>query len=373
MNDISSSKPGAAEVLREFSAMSGDVREALAKAGLTAREMSARLDELEQKAARGGGGGGSPADLSPGAQFVANPELKSFADYRARPSRLSMEFKATLTGAANSAGALAPTGRDPEVTVLARRRLTVRSLLNTVNASTAAVEYARQKSRTIAAAPVAEAALKPESALEFELVTTPIRTIAHWLPASRQILDDAPQLRDTINNELLHGLAEVEETQLLSGDGTGQNLLGLVPQATAFVAPFVITNATMVDKIGLGLLQLSQGHFDADGIVLNSADWWRVRLLKNADGEYVMGPPGADVTPSLFGLPVVATTALTEGNFLVGAFRAAATLYDRWTPRIEVSTEHSDFFVRNLVAILAEERIGLAVKRPGALIYGSFA
>ena len=73
----------------------------------------------------------------------------------------------------------------------------------------------------------------------------------------------------------------------------------------------------------------------------------------------------------LFGLPIVATQAMAVDKFLVGNFAAAATLYDRWTPRVEVSTEHSDFFVKNPVAaILAEVRIGLAVRRPAALTYG---
>jgi len=105
---------------------------------------------------------------------------------------------------------------------------------------------------------------------------------------------------------------------------------------------------------------------------MHPSDWMRVRLLKNADGEYLLGDPGAPVPPVLFGLPVVATTSMTVDKFLVGDFDRAATLYDRWTPRVEVSTEHADFFTRNLVAILAEQRLALATKQPAALTFGDF-
>jgi HK97 family phage major capsid protein len=98
----------------------------------------------------------------------------------------------------------------------------------------------------------------------------------------------------------------------------------------------------------------------------------RMRLLKDGDGKYILGDPAANVPSVLFGLPVVPTQAMTIDKFLVGNFQRAATLYDRWTPRVEVSTEHADFFTRNLVAILAEERIALANKNPAALTYGDF-
>ena len=91
-------------------------------------------------------------------------------------------------------------------------------------------------------------------------------------------------------------------------------------------------------------------------------------LLKNSDGEYVMGPPGADVEPRLFGSPAVVTQAMLAGTFLVGNFERA-TLYDRMAARVEVSTEDSDNFRKNLVTVLSEERIGLAA----AFVKGDFA
>jgi HK97 family phage major capsid protein len=199
------------------------------------------------------------------------------------------------------------------------------------------------------------------------------KVIAHWVPASRQILDDAPQLRGIIDTELLYGLGLKEEAQLLGGDGQGENLSGLITNATPYVAPFDPAGTeTMLDTIALAILQNALAEEPADGIVIHPSDWMRMRLLKDGDGNYILGAPGANVPSVLFGLPVVPTQAMTVDKFLVGNFQRAATLYDRWTPRVEVSTEHADFFTRNLVAILAEERIALAVKNAAALTYGDF-
>ena len=128
----------------------------------------------------------------------------------------------------------------------------------------------------------------------------------------------------------------------------------------------------MLDTVGTAILQAALAEFPADGIILHPADWMRIRLLKDADGRYILGDPQATVAPNLFGVPVVATQAMAVDSFLVGNFMAAATLYDRWAARVEVSTEHADFFTRNLVAILAEERLGLAIKQRSALVYGDF-
>jgi HK97 family phage major capsid protein len=330
----------------------------------------AELLEIHQKMARTGGGEGTYEPDTIGKQFTNNPELKGFADRQGR-GRFEMQIKATITTGSSSAGALTDPTRDGLVT-LPQRRLTVRNLLPVINVTTGSVEYPRLVTRPGAAAPVAEAALKPESEMALDLQTAPIRTIAHWIPASRQILDDAPQLRGLIDSELLYGLKLKEEEQLLYGSGTGQNLNGMVTQATAFAPPITITSPNMIDNIGLAILQTALTDLEPDGVVVSSADWMRMRLLKDADGHYLLGAPGQNVAPVLFGLPVVATPAMTVDKFLVGAFQAAGTIYDRWQARVEVSTEHADYFVRNMVAILCEERIGLAVKRPLALTYGDF-
>lgn len=334
--------------------------------------LKARFDEIEQKMARRREGGSSPAADTIGSQFVANEDIKGFADYRVRPSRFSMEVKATVTSASNSAGALGQPYHDATVS-LPKRRMTVRDLLPSVNVTVGgSVEYAAQTTRTNNADVVAETMVKPESAYAWELKDLPMRVIAHWIPASRQVLSDLPQLRGLIDTDLMYGLKLKEEEQLLNGSGVGQNLNGMVTNATAFSAPAGLTAETPIDTLGLAILQNALALYPADGLIVNPADWMAMRLQKNADGEYLLGSPAANVAKVLFGLPVVDTPAMAVDKFLVGNFQAAATLYDRWDARIELSTEHADFFVRNMVAILCEERLGLAIKNALALTYGDF-
>jgi HK97 family phage major capsid protein len=350
------------------------VESRLGELGINVNEIKARLDEVEQKAVRRGGD--EPAGESWGTQFAKNvAQLEEVADAstRGRRANFSLEMKTTLTTGTTSAG---PLGLQPfrdGVVAMPRRVPRVRDLLPVVGISSGSVEYPRQTTRTNNAGMVAEAAEKPESAYGFEMVTATPKVIAHWIPASRQILEDSPQLAGIIDSELLYGLALKEDEQLLSGDGTGQNLTGLITTATAYSAPFDPAGTeTMIDTIALAILQNTLADYAPSGIVMHPSDWMRMRLLKDGDGKYLLGDPGAQVEPRLFGLPVVPTTAMTIDKFLVGDFNAAGTIYDRWTPRIEVATEHADFFVRNMVAILAEERLALAIKQAGATIYGDF-
>lgn len=355
----------------QFATLSKDVQDAL----LQAKTAEGIAIDLEQKMARGGGGGGGGGFDTPGAEFVEHmAELKdiSSASMHGRRQSFSIETKATLTTSASSVGALSPQPYRDGVLMLPQRQLRVRSLIPTIAITTGSVEYPKQTTRTNNAAPVPEAQLKPESAYNFTMQSLTPKVIAHWIPASRQILEDAPQLRGLIDSELIYGLALREDAQLLLGDGTGENLSGLVTNSTAYSAPITIAGGTMLDQVALAMLQASLADFTPTGIIMHPSDWMRIRLLKDADGKYLLGNPGDQVDPRLFGLPVVATTSMTIDKFLVGDFNAAATLYDRWNPRIEVATEHADFFVRNMVAILCEERIALAVKQAGALIYGDF-
>jgi HK97 family phage major capsid protein len=232
------------------------------------------------------------------------------------------------------------------------------------------IEYPELVGRTNNAGMVAEGAAKPESSLQFELKSVPLRVMAHWMKASRQVLSDAPQLQGIIDNELRYGLALKEEAQLLYGDNTGQNFNGMIPQAADFVDSLGAAAPTAIDTIGSAIHQASLTDVPPDGIVLHPSDWWKMRMLKDVDGKYLLGDPMMALEPSLFGLPVVLTQSINVDEFLVGAF-SEQTLYDRWTARVEVGFVDQDF-TNNMVTVLGEERVGFAAKRPEALIHGTF-
>lgn len=340
-------------------------------------ELQAQLTHAQQALAKletKSQDGGRPQSL--GEQFVNNEAVRAFLAKTNPRGRVDVTFNAAITSVTTNtdgaAGDLVRTTRLPGVVALPQRRMTVRDLLSPGRMDGSTLEYVKETGFTNNAAPVAENAVKPESSMKFDLVTTSAKVIAHWVKASRQILDDASQLQSIVDQRLRYGLAYVEEQQLLNGDGTGQNLLGIVPQASAYTAPITVSGATIIDQIRLALLQAELAEYPSTGIVMNPKDWTRVELLKDSQGRYIIGNPQGNAAASLWGIPVVATQAMREDKFLAGAFRLGAQLFDRWEARVEVSTENQDDFIKNMVTILAEERLALAVYRPEAFVYGDF-
>jgi HK97 family phage major capsid protein len=337
-------------------------------------EHRVRIEEIEQKVARKPG---AAFDLPPsiGQQFVESEKAKSFIDDTIPGNRVRVEVKtvATITGASGSGGDLYVPYRDAPA-MLPQRPLRVRDLLPVVQVSTGTVEYPQQTTRNISAATVAEGALKPQSDIQFDLVTVPIRTIAHWALASKQILDDVPQLRSYIDNDLIYGLGFVEDNQLLNGAGTGTDLNGIYTQATAFAAgSLVVASPTKLDVLEAAILQNNLANLPADGIVVHPSDWASILMTKDSQGRYVFGDPQTVAQPRLWSVPIVASQAMTSGAFLVGNFRGSATLYSRQDMTVELSSEDSDNFRRNLISVRVEERIGLAVRQPTGFTKGTFS
>jgi len=333
-------------------------------------EAKARLDELEQKLARGRGG---EADhRSAGEIFVESDGFKAFAGQTRPRGRFIQEVKDISSLATDAAGSVGTLVQPQRVagTMLPQRRMTIRALLAQGQTNSNSIEYDKEKLFTNAAAPVAEGAAKPQSEIQFEDATAPVRTIAHWMRASVQILADAPGLRSIIDQRLRYGLAYVEETQILTGSGSGQNLSGLITNATAYSAPGSLTASTPVDVVRLMILQVALAEYPANGIVMNPIDMAAVEMSKDSAGGYLIGDPQGTIQKRLWGLPVVETQAITADKALVGAFDLAAQIFDRQDATVEVSTEDQDNFVKNKVTIRAEERLALAIYRPAALVYG---
>lgn len=349
--------------------MSADAKRQVDELLIKQGETQAALRELEKKVADGTQGSGQPPRAkSYGEQLVESEQFKAFQKAGARGA-FSMELK--VVTAAN-AGALIRPLYETDPVVLPRRRMTVRALLPVVPIATSSVDYPKQTTRTNAAAPVAEAAAKPYSDYVWTNATAPVRTIAHLAKLTRQAMDDAPRLVGEVDSEMRYGLNLVEEAQILSGSGVGQNLNGILPQATAYVAPIAVPSPTSLDMLRLAMLQASLALYPPDGIVLSQADWARIQLMKTTDGAYLFANPQGVVDNRLWGLPLVDTPAMAPDAFLVGNFQVGATLYDRMGIEVLISTENSDDFEKNLATMRAEERLALAVKRPAAFVVGDF-
>tara|TARA_R110002049_G_scaffold23545_10_gene83655 strand:- start:41370 stop:42575 length:1206 start_codon:yes stop_codon:yes gene_type:complete len=335
-------------------------------------ELKTSWEALEQKLARAPGGNAEQRK-SLGQKFVEDEGVKSWLESGPTSGKADLKVKATLTtlttDAAGSVGDGADATRLPGVVGIPDRRMTVRDLLSQGQMDGNTIEYVQETGFVNNAAPVAEGAAKPSSDIKLDLKSTTAKVIAHWMKASRQALDDVSFLRSMIDQRLLFGLAYAEENQLLNGDGTGQNLSGLIPNATAYSAAFTASDATAIDTMRLAMLQAALAEYPATGHVMHPTDWARIELTKDAGGQYIIGVPQGSAQPTLWSLPVVATQAIEIDKFLTGAFKMGAQIFDRWDARVETGFVNDDF-TKNLVTILAEERLALAVYRPEAFIYG---
>lgn len=328
------------------------------------------ITELSQKLAQRRGGGGDEPELKSLGHEVANhPDIKAFAEAGSKGT-VGISVKA-ITSASGSAGGLIAPDRQPGIVGLQRPQHRVRDLLTPGRTTGNSIEYAYQATRVNNAAVVAETMQKPESAYTWETANAPVRTIAHWVPVSRQAMDDVPQLESLIDGELRFGLDDAEDGQLLLGDGLGQNLEGLYTQATAYAAPIAIAGATRIDQLRLAILQVELADYAPDGIVLHPSAWAGIELTKDANGSYLFANPQGIAGPVLWGRPVVSTKRIGAGNFLTGAFKLAGQIFDRMDTEVRISDQDRDNFIKNMLTVRAEKRLALVVRRPGALVKGS--
>ena len=362
------------EEIKIAGSTAAETKSALEKIAEKAKETVDRLMDVEQKIARRPGSGPEQGEKSPGRMVMDSPELKAAVDgkkFNVEPVNIGSFHKTTIINATGLNQPLVPTDRLAGMITPQLRRLTIRDLLPRGTTTSNMIQFARENVFTNSAAPqVTEGVAKAESGITFTIANEAVITVAHWIPASRQVLADAPMLQSYIDTRLIYGLKLEEERELLNGVTASGELNGLLPQATAYSRS--ASADTKLDTIRKSLTQLQIAEFQGGGIVMNPADWEAIELLKSTQGEYIWANPQALAGPTILGLPVVVTNAMTFGTFLVGAFNVAAMIWDREDASVRVAEQHSDFFVKNMVAILAEERLALTVFRPLSFIKGTY-
>jgi HK97 family phage major capsid protein len=350
-------------------------------------KMDGKLQEIEAKNSRMAASGAERKSL--GEVFTGSDVYESMkSSGRGSNQPMSMDKK-DISNLAASAGSLVRTDRDSRVFMDPNRPMRIRDLIPTVPTASNAVEFMRELSFTNNAAPQGTSAAigsgefvaKAQSELTYELVTKPVRTIAHWMAASRQVLSDAPMLQNLIDNRLTYGLDLESDDQILNGDGTGQNLDGLLEDTAINDAGELPTGtatddipAAMIDHIRKAIrIEQQAEYYNMTGLVLNPVDWETLETAKATDGHYLMvNMPTGRATETVWRIPVIVTNAMPASTFLIGDWNMGAVLYDREDVSVRVSESHADYFIKNGVAVLAEERYTLAIPLPNAFCKGAF-
>lgn len=307
---------------------------------------------------------------------------------RSKFSTDPIQVKGLFTGGSDtSAGAFVTAEQTGIIEMLGRRPLTIRDVISVRRTGSDAVEYVAQTSHTNAAAPVAEATssaaptapgtagalvlaagggYKPEGSWAFERKTATVKTIAEWVPATKRALADAAQLEGLINDELRADVAEAEENQILTGNGVGENLTGILStsgiQTQAFDTDIFVSVRKAITKAR------TVGRVVPNAVVLNPVDVEAIDLAREAAaGAFLGSGPFALGPNTIWRKPIIESEGVAAGTALVGDF-SKAVLWDREQTSISITDSHADFFIRNLVAILAEERVAFGVTRPTAFV-----
>lgn len=323
-----------------------------------------------------------------------NPEKKSFIDFvkgndkyqaLSQKSQNCAEIEVSKSDMASmaetkvtSSGLVAPQ-YDPVIQGAPRQSLLIRDLIPTTPVTGQSFTYFKELLHTLGAGMVAEGAAKPTSNVTFEQVTDIVKKIAVWMPVTDEALDDVPQLYSYIQELLRYDLELKREGQLLKGDGTGNNLNGIMTQATVFDPDLSKATDTAIDTVRRAIYQArKQSKLAADAVVMSDLDWMNIELQKDGENRYLFANLQGLVTPVLWGRPIVASDSMDEGDgsttggeFLTGSFQQGARIYDRMGFTIKVGMINDDF-IKNQRAILVEERLGLAVRKKFAFVKGRF-
>ncbi|RDI13456.1 HK97 family phage major capsid protein [Rhodococcus sp. AG1013] len=365
--------------------------ESISKAA-DAAEILSTLDGLADASAEAGAGDGEPEGGEPKgrrapvkSRTLGEHFVKEATDALARAkgqrfSITSADYKAAAdTHVVTGWGAGTPllTDYDKQVVQAFRPKLTIADLLGKGQISGNAISYLVEGAREGGFATVAEAGAKPQMHyVNPTAVVDALKKLAGFIKLSDEFIEDAPFLKSEIDGRLLYDLAAFEEAQLLNGNGTGQNLTGLLTRS-GIQTEASTTAADHADAVFRSITKISTASgLNADGIVINPIDYQAFRLSKDANGQYFgggffagqYGNGGVPMDPPLWGLRTVVTPAIAAGTVLVGAFSQAATLYRKGGVRVEATNSHDDDFTNNLVTIRAEERVALAVRRPLGLV-----
>ena len=290
--------------------------------------------------------------------------------------RMTMKAVGNMTLAGSTTGQLPQAERESGITRIVRRNPFILELVNVGTITSNLWEWVQQANAEGAPAMTAEGAAKAQIDFELVLASAAVRKITAFIKVSKEMLDDIPLMESEINQELSERINLTIDTQLLSGDGTGQNLTGILANATAFApSSFAasVPEANNSDVLRVAINQINLNLFQANYIVMHPSDVTAMDLQKASDGHYVLPPFSTSANTIIKGIPIVPNTGVTEGDYLVGDFSKAGVRF-REGLSFDIGYENDDF-TKNFVTILAEARLVQRVKSNHypAFVKGDFA
>ena len=291
----------------------------------------------------------------------------------------SFELKADMTIGADFTGEVIPADRVPGYKFDPTRPVHVRQLLATGSTQSDVVRYVKESGYSNGAAATAEGTTLGQSDFDMTAADANVRKIGTYFRISEEMLADTPQLTSYLSARAPEKLLEVEDAQILSGDGTGANLSGIITDAADFDVSASgafyqsVDSANEFDVIVAALNQLSLLNYSADCIMLNPTDFNKILLLKDSTNKYLKDQVYNGLQPSFSGVKVIQNTAIAAGTFLIGNFGIGTQLWVRQGVNVEFFREDGTNVRDGFVTVRVSERVALTNYLPNAFVNGSFA
>jgi len=288
----------------------------------------------------------------------------------------SFEIKADMTVGADFTGEVIPADRVPGYKFDPTRPTHIRQLLAQGSTQSDVVRFVKESGYSNGAAATAEGATLTQSDFDMTAADANVRKIGTYFRISEEMLADTPQLTSYLSARAPEKLLEVEDTQILSGTGSGAQLSGIITDATAFAAGDLadsVDNANDFDVIVAALNQLAASNYNADCILLNPSDFHKILLLKDSQNNYLKDQVYNGLQPVFMGVKVVLNTAIPAGDFLIGNFGVGTQLWVRDGINVEFFREDGTNVRDGFVTVRVSERIALTNYLPNAFVTGDFA
>lgn len=310
-------------------------------------------------------------------EALDNGAVEGIAKGNARSA--SFELKADMTIGADFSGEVIPADRVPGYKFDPTRPVHVRQLLATGSTQSDVVRYVKESGYSNGAAATAEGTTLTQSDFDMTAADANVRKIGTYFRISEEMLADTPQLTSYLSARAPEKLLEVEDAQILSGDGTGANLSGIITDAADFDVSASgafyqsVESANEFDVIVAALNQLSLLNYSADCIMLNPTDFNEILLLKDSTNKYLKDQVYNGLQPSFSGVKVIQNTAIAAGTFLIGNFAVGTQLWVRQGVNVEFFREDGTNVRDGFVTVRVSERVALTNYLPNAFVNGTFS
>tara|TARA_R100001015_G_C4634572_1_gene201332 strand:+ start:3441 stop:4646 length:1206 start_codon:yes stop_codon:yes gene_type:complete len=310
-------------------------------------------------------------------EAVDGGAIEDFKKGRSRAT--SFEVKADMTTGADFTGEVIAATRVPGIKFDPSNEVHVRSIVPVGTTTSDTIRFVKESAYTDGNAATSEGSALGQTDFNLTASTANVELIGTYLRLSKQMLDDTEQLTSYISARVPSKLMAVEDDQLLGGNGVAPNLEGLRNSATAWsntdsgFAAGVISNPQNIDVLITALNQIAKFNYTSDGILMHPTDFHKILALKDGDNRYLKDQVYQGLQPTFMGVPFRLSTAMAEGEFIVGNFSQAAQIWQRDNVSVEFFEQDSDNVQKNFITVRVQERLAMTTYLPNALCRGSFA